>query len=1099
MLSPLKITKLLTLASAITVLSACNSESQATHHTSMDSDLSVTPKEKLLPASKTMRSQATMGPSGRMMDWDIDKNGKADALTDGLMILRYGFGIRGSQLTSGAIASDATLTSNEIGEHLDDMVTVVDIDNNGQFDALTDGLIILRYLFGLSGESLINGAVASNAERASVPAITDYLANNMPGSNSGGLANSVIINEVSSSNSTFDDEDGDSPDWIELYNNSNTTYDLTGWSISDDNLNPAKWIFPATSLAPGAYLRIWASDKDRAGGGMYKTLINQGDVFRYIIPTSNPSTSWVNLGFNDSGWLQGASGFGYADGDDTTIIPNGTRSVFVRKVFAVNDLEMMDKLWLDIDYDDGFVAYINGVEIARANIVGNRPSYNAGTISDREATMWQSGSPTRFPINNFQELLNNGDNVLSIQVHNISSSSSDMTLIPFLSAFYLGSTNDGITPPAILGFEDPSLHTNFKISSSGEELTLYDSNGSQIDYMNVTAMNTDNSIGRSPTDGSILFFETPTPGQQNPSIGFSGAIESEVIFSHQGGEFNGQSVSLTGAAEGEEIRYTLNAAIPTKLSNLYTSPIMISGDTVIRAKIFKDNHIPSRTDSRTYITSNTHDLPIVTLVSEPNNFFNQQQGIYEYGPEGNYENTLPFFGANFWKDWERDIHFSFYEPTGELGIAMDAGVKIFGAWSRANDQRSLAIYARGRYGFSNIHYPIFPSLDYDKFESIVLRSSGNDWMKTNIKDTVATSLMEGSGLEYQEHRPAVVYLNGQYWGFYNIREKVNEHFLDDKINVDKSEINILERNGEIVRGTNEGYNDLISYISGNSLAVQANYDYVASQIDIDNFITYQIANIYLDNTDWPGNNIKFWNSPETKWRWIMFDTDFSFYRPWENQSAYGNDTLSFALNDSGPGWPNPPWSTLLLRKLMENTQFKNQFINQIADEFNGRFKASNVIAHVNSIANTVAPEITRHFAHWSNWDNQSEYWRNSGMLSTYSDWNGQVDIIRDFANNRQSFLVQHFRSYFGIPGMFNLNISINNTEAGSVQLNSLTIDSSNWQGEYFDFIPVKLTAIPNEGYEFVGWQGSVNQFDPNATLTTSQNANVQALFQAIQN
>ena len=1099
MLSPLKITKLLTLASAITVLSACNSESQATHHTSMDSDLSVTPKEKLLPASKTMRSQATMGPSGRMMDWDIDKNGKADALTDGLMILRYGFGIRGSQLTSGAIASDATLTSNEIGEHLDDMVTVVDIDNNGQFDALTDGLIILRYLFGLSGESLINGAVASNAERASVPAITDYLANNMPGSNSGGLANSVIINEVSSSNSTFDDEDGDSPDWIELYNNSNTTYDLTGWSISDDNLNPAKWIFPATSLAPGAYLRIWASDKDRAGGGMYKTLINQGDVFRYIIPTSNPSTSWVNLGFNDSGWLQGASGFGYADGDDTTIIPNGTRSVFVRKVFAVNDLEMMDKLWLDIDYDDGFVAYINGVEIARANIVGNRPSYNAGTISDREATMWQSGSPTRFPINNFQELLNNGDNVLSIQVHNISSSSSDMTLIPFLSAFYLGSTNDGITPPAILGFEDPSLHTNFKISSSGEELTLYDSNGSQIDYMNVTAMNTDNSIGRSPTDGSILFFETPTPGEQNPSIGFSGAIESEVVFSHQGGEFNGQSVRLAGAAEGEEIRYTLNAAIPTKLSNLYTSPIMISGDTVIRAKIFKDNHIPSRTDSRTYITSNTHDLPIVTLVSEPNNFFSQQQGIYEYGPEGNYENTLPFFGANFWKDWERDIHFSFYEPTGELGIAMDAGVKIFGAWSRANDQRSLAIYARGRYGFSNIHYPIFPSLDYDKFESIVLRSSGNDWMKTNIKDTVATSLMEGSGLEYQEHRPAVVYLNGQYWGFYNIREKVNEHFLDDKINVDKSEINILERNGEIVRGTNEGYNDLISYISGNSLAVQANYDYVASQIDIDNFITYQIANIYLDNTDWPGNNIKFWNSPETKWRWIMFDTDFSFYRPWENQSAYGNDTLSFALNDSGPGWPNPPWSTLLLRKLMENTQFKNQFINQIADEFNGRFKASNVIAHVNSIANTVAPEITRHFAHWSNWDNQSEYWRNSGMLSTYSDWNGQVDIIRDFANNRQSFLVQHFRSYFGIPGMFNLNISINNTEAGSVQLNSLTIDSSNWQGEYFDFIPVKLTAIPNEGYEFVGWQGSVNQFDPNATLTTSQNANVQALFQAIQN
>ena len=1049
--------------------------------------------------SKTLNQQSTTGPSGQTLSWDIDKDGNADALTDGLLMLRYSFGLRNEVLTENAIALGSSLSSSEVAAELEATLSIADIDANGQVDALTDGLILLRYLFGLHGESLTNAAVGTGAVRSSTAAITQYLLDNMPGSNPGEIPETVIINEVSPSNSTFDDEDGDSPDWFELFNNGDTAVDLTGWSITDDSLEPTKWVFPQTVLAPGAYLRIWASNKDRVAGGTYRTLVNQGDNFRYIIPTSNPSSSWINLNYNDSSWQQGTSGFGYADGDDSTIVPNGTRSVYVRKTFTVNDLEFMDKLWFDIDFDDGFVAYINGVEIARSNIIGDRPNYNAQTITDREAKMWQSGSPVRFPINDIQTLLVDGENVLSIQVHNHNTNSSDMTLIPFLSAFYLGSTNDGIPPPSLLGFEDPSLHTNFKISSKGEELTLYESNGNQVDYINVIAMDTDNSIGRSPVDGSILFFETPTPGEVNPSIGYTGVIQSEVIFSHEGGEFNDQSVTLSGIADGEEIRYTLDASIPNMLSNLYTAPIIISDNTVIRTKIFKTNYIPSRTDSRTYITSNTHDLPIVTLVSDPNNLFDQQTGIYAYGPEDNYENSLPFFGANFWQDWEREIHFSFYEPDGVLGVAIDAGVKIFGAWSRANDQRSMSIFARGRYGFSKLKYPIFPSLDYDKFESIVLRSSGNDWMRTNIKDVVATSLMEGSGIEYQAHRSAVVYLNGEYWGFYNIREKVNEHFLDDKINVDKSEINLLTTNGEIVEGSNTSYNELIYYVSNNSLSVQSNYDYVASQIDIDNFITYQIANIYLDNTDWPGNNVKFWNSPETKWRWIMYDTDFAFGRPWESPPFYDNDTLSFALEANGPGWPNPPWSTLFVRKLMENTQFKNKFINQFADEMNGRFKANNVRNHINEIADSVESEITRHFQHWSNWNNRSPYWQNQGMLSSYSEWESQIDKLIDFSDNRIPSLAGHFRSYFGINGMFNLNVSINNTEAGSVQLNSLTIDSTSWQGEYFDFIPVSLTAIPNEGYVFSRWQGAVNQTDSNATLTTSQNASVQAIFEPAEN
>ena len=1032
------------------------------------------------------------------LSWDLDLDGNVDALTDGLLMLRYTFGLRGNSLTTSAISTESNLSSSEVESRVETILTIADIDGNGDVDALTDGLILLRYLFNLRNDSLVSGAVSQNAIRSSSIAVSQYLIDHMPGIYTGGLPNALIINEAVSSNSLFDDEDGDSPDWFELYNNTSSTIDLTGWTVTDDIELPSKWAFPNYLIAAGEYLRIWASDKDKGFGGNYKTLVNQGDSFRYIVPTSNPSNAWNTLAFDDSSWDIGNSGFGYADGDDATVVASGISSVYVRKVFTINDLVSMDELWFDVDFDDGFVAYINGTEIARSNIIEESPSFDAVTVTDREARMYQSGEPVRFQVSDFQNLLNNGDNVLSIQVHNHNANSSDLTLIPFLTARYSSATADGVTPPIILGFQNSSLHTNFKISSNGETLILYN-NGNQVGFLEVAGISNDNSVGRSLVDGSTVFYETPSPEAINPNTSFTGIIESEIVFSHDGGEFNGQSISLSGINEAEEIRFTLDATIPTESSPLYSAPIMISNNTVIRAKIFKPNHIPSEVESRTYIVNAEHSLPIVTLVSEPNNFFDQQQGIYAYGPEENYQFELPFFGANFWQDWERDVHFSFYEPTGELGLELDAGVKVFGNWSRANDQRSLAIYARGRYGTSKIRYPIFPKLDYDSFESIVLRSSGNDWMRTNIKDVVATSLMDGSGLETQAHRSAVVYINGDYWGIYNIREKVNEHFLDDKINVSKSQINILERNGEISQGTNETYYQLLDFITYNNLANQSNYDYVAEQIDIDNFITYQIAQIYIDNTDWPGNNIKFWNSPETKWRWIMYDTDFAFGRPWEAPPFYTRDSLSFALDEFGPGWPNPPWSTFLARKLLENNVFKNKFINQLADELNGRFKPENVRQHIETIANSVADEIPRHYAHWSNWDNRSPYWQGQGMLSSYGEWDAEVDKILDFTDNRPPYIAEYFRNRFAINGMFNLAVSINDTNAGTVQLNSLTIDTANWQGEYFDSVPVSLMAIPNEGYEFVRWQGSVYQTDPNATLTTSNNSNVQAIFQAIAN
>ena len=140
------------------------------------------------------------------------------------------------------------------------------------------------------------------------------------------FSQSIRINEVVSSNSVYFDEDGDSPDWIELYNYGNQTISLDNWTITDNIENLDMWTFPQINLDPDEYLLIWASGKNRSQISYSRTYINQGDVYKYIIPNSEPDLNWNNINFNDNSWFDGASGFGYADGDDTTILPNGTLS-----------------------------------------------------------------------------------------------------------------------------------------------------------------------------------------------------------------------------------------------------------------------------------------------------------------------------------------------------------------------------------------------------------------------------------------------------------------------------------------------------------------------------------------------------------------------------------------------------------------------------------------------------------------------------------------------------------------------------------------------------------------------------------------------------
>ena len=894
------------------------------------------------------------------------------------------------------------------------------------------------------------------------------------------LVSSVIINEAVVKNSMFEDEDGDTPDWFEL--KALRQVDLTGWTITDDPDSDDRWQIPNVVLQKNDYMHIWASDKEDKQN-VYRTLVSETDEFFWTISFQS-STDWKEFVFDENGWSVDTGGFGYGDDDDTTVVSQGTLHLYVRKEFQVDNLDPLKNLYLDIDFDDGFAAYINGDEIARANVGGEPPTT---TPTDHEAQIYRDGKPDRFVVD--KSVLQQGSNVLAIHLLNHKVTSSDMTLRPFLSAVYDGQSTDGVEPPDILGFTESSQpHANFKLKA-GETLALFDSNGVKMHELPLSEkLTSSTSTGMCADATNVCFFDTLTPGEANSKDEFQGIVERTVQFSNDGGQFSGTSVELQ-QIDGATIRYTLDSKVPTEASTQYTQAIPISGNTVIRARVFQQHYIPSLTFSRTYIKSVQHDLPIATLVTDPDNLFDDESGIYVYGND--YENNLPFFGANFWKDWERDVHFSFYEEDGTLEVKLDAGMKIFGGWSRSNDQRSISIFARSRYGDGELKHSLFPELDYDKFEAIVLRSSGQDWMKTNIKDIVVTELMKGSGVDNQAYRSSAVYINGQYWGFYNIREKVNEHFLESKHGVDASEVNILQNNGDIVQGTNSDYRELIEFVKVNALSTEDNYQYVAERIDIDNFIAYWAGQVYIDNTDWPGNNIKFWNSPGTKWRWIMYDTDFSFFRPWVGSVTSTANTLEFSLADNGPGWPNPPWSTLLMRKLLQNTGFKHKFINRFADDMNTRFKYNAVVSAVDRVSARVDSEIQRHYSHW--YSERSDYWKNQNMFQSRDQWLQEVEKIEQFAQQRPVNMKTHIRGYFGIDGMFTLGVSVDNNQAGQVRLNSILLDGDSWSGEYFDGIPVTLEAIPNEGYEFVKWENDDNQ--KVRIIYSEENANVVAIFQ----
>ncbi len=867
------------------------------------------------------------------------------------------------------------------------------------------------------------------------------------------LPQNIQLNEIVSSNQgSYYDEDGDNPDWIEIYNPTSNSISLNDWGLSDDIDDLYKWRIPNIILESEGFLMIMASDKDRTDViSEWETIIDLGDPWYYFVATEEPPSNWNQIDFSANNWNIGASGFGYGDDDDNTEIPN-TMSIYLVKPFSIFNFDQIKKIAFHIDYDDGFVAYLNGQEIARDNIVGNPPAFNQGSVTWREAEMINGGNPSLFWIDSTITWVSEGQNVLAIQVHNFNFSSSDLSCIPFLTLGRDSQSGSSLNIAEEIDLPLSILHSNFKISSNGETILITDSDGVLVDSIYTGILQSDVSIGRINNGENFGLFLGPTPNETNGEESVLGIL-ADITFSQESGFYNVPilPVLIDTPDENVSIYYTLDGSEPTTNSLLYTNnPISIQGNRVLRAASFKYGWIKSPTKTSTFILEGgDNNFPTIFLSTDPDNFFDYNTGIYEMGPNASLD--YPHFGANFWEDWEKPIFFELLENDGTY-FSSSGGVKIFGGWSRGQAQKSLSLFARGEYGNTEFNFQFFPDLQIDSFQSLVLRNSGNDWNFTMLRDGFTTGLFKDIDLDIQAYRPFLVYLNSEFWGLYNLREKVNEHFIGSHHPVDLDEIDLIEVQ-TANQGTTNNYDELINYVSQSDMTDPAVFDSLSKWIDIDNHIDYNVAQIFIDNRDWPGNNIKYWRPQldDGKWRWILYDTDFGFGVPWMG-GGYNFNTLEFAVEADGPNWPNPPWSTFLFRKLLENSSYQRRFINIFCDRFNSIFQSDYMINRLDSMALNIQDVIPDH----------QNKWPDSAI-----DWDYHVQVIRTFAENRPEYMRNYLDSFFDLSNL--VQSRFYSTSGGSIQINTIIPDSYPWFGEYYEDIPISVKAIPDSGFIFVGW------------------------------
>ncbi len=868
----------------------------------------------------------------------------------------------------------------------------------------------------------------------------------------------IVINEGSNRNySTIKDEDGEFHDWIEIYNVSNDTINLLNYSLTDDSLNPVKWVFPNINLLPGEYKTIFCSGKNRKPISGFVHVLNTG--------TYNPIVGWNTHFFSNPLYWDGVSNIlinicSYSSsGYTTNSVFNQTITPYYSSLFA---------------FQDGS-PYI--CETSYGNKVKQRPNMKFNNHIVGTGVVQNSPTDYPAPYGNWywaakNQMLIRGSELLAsgLTAGNISSisfnvASTDVnTIYDYIDINMKMENANELSSVFVQVDTNCNLHTNFKISRSGETVYLYSPSQTLLNSLFVNCINLDNSVGSFPDSSiNISFFQTSTPSATNNlSATYSGYLLAPV-FSAQSGIYSSQvAVSITNPnGTSYAIRYTTDGSDPTPTSALYNGlPINIYYSSVLKARAFGTGILPSPITVASYLLGVNHVTPVLSVVTSSTNL---------YGATGIFD--------NFQFDWEKAAYVEYFDSTQQLIFSQRAGMQIDGGagGSRSNPQHSFRVELDNSVlGDGPINYQIIPNKPYRmKYSTFYLRNGSNQYLNFPYKDACEVETMGGATNNYYSGwRPVSVYINGAYFGLYELREKIDLEYFETKDNAIADSTDILTLsywNGSVLRAL-EGSVDSFytSYAAFNSLspADTGFWRLADNHFDMTYYNDYIIAQSWIGDTDWPYNNIKIYRSDKTDYRWRFCLTDLELSLNPNGWTDCYFDHIHYMLTYDASN----PYMNIWL-KGMQNDRFKNYFINRFADVMNTSYLSNRILPIENSMFGQTVMEMQKEYLRWGDPNNISQQ-----MI----DFNNSHQTFQTELASRTTQVRNHIQSNFSLAGQVDVTLNVFPTGAGKIKISTIIPTSLPWTGVYFNGNPVIITAYPNPGYTFAYW-------DPNAVMSQSLN------------
>ena len=788
----------------------------------------------------------------------------------------------------------------------------------------------------------------------------------------------LVINEIcASSITTLKDEDGDYPDWIEIHNTTNQTIDLSNYALSDSTDKLVKWRFPqGSTIAPNGYFVVFASKKDRAAA----------------------EGSWPHANFK-------------LRSNGETVILSDIQGRMVDMV--TYDLLSADTSWGRDEEGDGsfkvFTSPTPGLPNTRAGMTAMDTALCLANTSGLYITEVMTGNKSI-----------HGPNVTYfydyIEIYNMSGQAVNNSYL-VIYCDTTQTTKDGVY-----------YFTNFNLKKSGETVCLSTPTGEILDKVVVPQLYDDTSYGRTLGQAGLFYYSAPTPGTEN-GPGFTGYAEAPT-FNVAGGLYErpltGENAVTISVPANSVVRYTLDSTDPDETSPLYTGPIEVERNTVIRARAFRDGVEASQIISQTYLISVYHTMPVICLTTDPDNLWNEEYGALADGPNIDKSTSTPWFKnatygqKNWFPAW-----LEYTDENGQLQISQGVRFRIMGQYSLDMPQKSMFIKADGQFGKSEFDYALFDDRPYTTYKSFVLRNGGQDGLYTRVMDGLEARIIDqaDSTLVTQSWKPVIVYIDGEYWGHFNMRERAGVDMIaqhEGWANAD--DIDLLQSDGlkstQVKQGSNADYKDLYNRVLNANLnddpellaEVEANFD-------IDNMFDYYIFESFYGNSD-PGN-VRFYRNTKSgdgKWRYLVFDMDWGLFSATytEKGKEYARAGVSYYMNESGAGTHHIK-STLFLRRLVQVPKYRDKFLKRYGELFNTVLTTENMVSLFYEMTAQIKPEMQMHSERWATeMPAQVSFDVPKNATGAYNYWITRCERAVRVMNRRPHFIWLDIQSYFGL-------------------------------------------------------------------------------------